>query len=222
MSGYFEDYSCFENQTEADEIMSEAIEKLRGIMSEKARAAVAEYADVESRKRKLEIELLELENKKQRVEEDTKDLKALYEYMDSTDLPKGFVQKMVKAATGSYAPGDIVWLVEGKYEKRKCRFCGATGKIEATFSNGEHQKINCPKCSGKGEKAIFIYSPREAKISRVDLRLCFGEKRVSYWNTENIYVGIHESSVGLDNVYSSEEAACAEAQRRNEKEEAST
>lgn len=95
--GYFEDYSWCEPEAEsqADQIVSSAIEQLKDLVSDSTKAAMKEYQDLEARKIKLQREVDELEHKKHKSEEELKDEIALYKQMDEHDLPKGFVNKIV-------------------------------------------------------------------------------------------------------------------------------
>ena len=102
--GYFEDYSWCEPEAEsqADQIVSSAIEQLKNLVSDSAKTTMKEYQDLETRKIKLQREVNELEYKKHKSEEELKDQIALYKRMDEHDLPKGFVNKIVGALIGDF------------------------------------------------------------------------------------------------------------------------
>lgn len=63
---YFEDYSWCEPEAEsqADQIVSSAIEQLKNLVSDSAKATMKEYQDLKTRKIKLQREVNELEHKK--------------------------------------------------------------------------------------------------------------------------------------------------------------
>lgn len=114
--GYFEDYSWCEPEAEsqADQIVSSAIEQLKNLVSDSAKTTMKEYQDLETRKIKLQREVNELEYKKHKSEEELKDQIALYKRMDEHDLPKGFVNKIVGALIGDFKIGDDAWTIEAK------------------------------------------------------------------------------------------------------------
>ena len=127
--GYFEDYSWCEPEAEsqADQIVSSAIEQLEDLVSDSTKAAMKEYQDLEARKIKLQDEVNELECKKHKSEEELKNQIALYKRIDEHDLPKDFVNKIVGALIGNFKIGDDAWTIESKYKSSECPLCHGKG-----------------------------------------------------------------------------------------------
>ena len=173
--GYFEDYSWCkpEAESQADQIVSSAIEQLKNLVSDSAKATMKEYQDLETRKIKLQREVNELEHKKHKSEEELKDQIALYKRMDEHDLPKGFVNKIVGALIGDFKIGDDAWTIEAKYKSSECPLCHGKGVVSTKVNGSIDRDIKCPECNGYKRVSNLSYYAQKRKIARFDIRLNF-------------------------------------------------
>ena len=201
MSAYFDSYQCFDDEKKADEIVHEAIEKLKAEMTDQAKALVLEYAMAKAQKDRLESDI-------KKLKEEVADLKAHYQRLNQFDLPKEYVQNMVKAITGDYAPGDKVWVIKGEKVQEICPNCSGAGEIDIRYcDNGKTDRIKCPKCNGRGKKTFVKRHCEETRVLNVNVKLDFYSDNVRYWTTDTLVIRGIEYPVSIDKVYPTVEAA---------------
>lgn len=212
----YEDYvtSC----SEFDAVVSEAENKIRNLFVDRVNNAITEAKESEKKLAELKQEVRILEWQKNQKEKELQDAIEKLENAELYDIPKKYVDKFVRNETKGLAPNDEVWIVEVKYERIPCEPCNGKGKVSAVIG-GMTKEITCPECNGAGTKSKCTYYPYKTYVTDVQLKLCFDiEKRVRYWNTENVYVRGQEGYVHKSDFFLSEEEAKAEADRRNAKE----
>lgn len=212
MSAYFDSYECFDDEKKANDIVADALKKLKAEMTDKAKALVQEYRMAEAEKARLTREIGKLK-------EQATDLKAYYEQLSCTDLPREFMRNMVKSAGGEYAPGDKAWIIDYSFSQQRCQFCNGDGVTTITYcDNGKKDKIKCPHCGGKGVLNRTDRHSKEVRITDVDLKLCFDRDRVQYWNTECIRVTGCDGVLHVKDVYKTKEDADKAIKALEEKE----
>lgn len=218
LMGYFEDYSWCEPEAEsqADQIVSSAIEQLKDLVSDSTKATMKEYQDLEARKIKLQREVNELEYKKNKSKEELKDQIALYERMDEHDLPKGFVNKIVGALIGDFKIGDDAWTIEAKYESSDCPMCHGKGLVSAKINGSTDCNIQCPKCSGYKTVSNLSYYAQKRKIRRFDIRLSFNNLN-QMWVADEDHIVFYDGDYSrcTNGLYKTEQEAIDAAAKKN-------
>ena len=201
MSAYFDSYQCFYDEKKANDIVHEAIEKLKAEMTDQAKALVTEYTVAKAQKARLEAEI-------EKLKTETDDLKAYYQRLNKTELPKEFIQNMVKAISGDYAPGDKAWVIKESVSQEKCPNCYGNGKINIKYCDtGKLDEIECPRCKGKGLVVLTKRSCDEVRVRKVNVKLNFDSRGVRYWSTDTIEIQGMEYPVSADRVYTTMEDA---------------
>lgn len=139
----FED-DYFENQSEAEQIIEEASEKLIGLISEKTKAEIEEYKNwattAQFRASQLEKTAYEQREKINVLEIELKRAKEELERKDN-ELPKA-----------PFMPGEKVWWVDDDYQNAaiiKCATCQGTGKVKIQTADFGEVEITCPHCKGQ-------------------------------------------------------------------------
>lgn len=215
----FDGVDCFEDSSEAGEIIRDAVEKLQALMTDRAKELVTDYTKASSNLDKLRREIHYAKAEKKRVQEELERAKACLSNYKNNDFPRELVQKMAKAICGDFAPGDEVWIINGNYNSMPCSFCHELGEISVTFPDGSAGSIRCPKCEGHKKISHFQHRTEKTKISEIYMKLCFRSDRVSYWDTDTIRVSGSETRVLVENVFKTEEEAQKRADELNEKEQ---
>lgn len=216
--GYFEDYSWCEPEAEsqADQIVSNAIKQLKELVSDSTKATMKEYQDLETRKIKLQREVDELEYKKHKSEEELKDQIALYEQMDEHNLPKGFVNKIVGSLIGDFKIGDDAWTIEAKYESFDCPLCHGKGLVSAKINGSTDFDIQCPKCNGYRTVSHLSYYAQKRKIKRFDIRLDFNSLN-QMWVADEDHIVFYDGNYSrcTNGLYKTEQDAIDAAAKKN-------
>ena len=150
---YFED-DYFEDQSEADQIMDEAVDKLVGLISENTKAEIEKYKKLyeSSAKRVNELrkESYEQAEKIKVLEIDLKRTKEELERQDN-EIPKI-----------PFMPGEKVWWIGNdcaKTVRLECSTCSGSGKVKTQTADYGEVEITCPNCKGK---KFTNYEPAKA------------------------------------------------------------
>lgn len=201
MSAYFDSYECFDDEKKANDIVADALKKLKAEMTDKAKALVQEYRMAEAEKARLTREIGKLK-------EEASDMKAYYERLTNTNLPLEFIQNMARAVCSDYAPGDKAWIVENHHSAGICPNCQGLGKVKITYvDNGKRDEIQCPRCNGRKALNCFSHTSKEARVTEVNLKLCFDSHGVRYWDTDCIKVSGCSDLLNVKDVYKTKEDA---------------
>lgn len=154
MTNYWDNENYFEDQSEAEQIIDEATDKLVGLISEKTRAEIERYknwyesaSDVRNKLQKQVYEQLE---KIKVLELDLKKTKEELEKRDN-EIPKV-----------PFMPGDKVWWVGNDCINGvtiKCSTCEGRGKVKTQTADYGEVEITCPSCKGN---SIARYEPAKA------------------------------------------------------------
>lgn len=168
----------FTNPDEVDSIIDEATARLRDLIKDDVKCVIVAYDKALREKNNLECDIARLKWEKQRIEADVETAKRDAENAKANQIPETYINNFVKKYTGSYAPGDVVYVVDHSYMASKCPTCNGTGKVEA-FINGESTIIKCPKCNGYKNERHCHYFVKKDVVETVDLRLCVGKNHVT-------------------------------------------
>lgn len=140
---YFEG-NYFEDQSEADQIIDETVDKLVGLISENTKAEIEKYKRLYESSAKsvneLRKESYEQEEKIKILEIDLKRTKEALERQDNA-IPKV-----------PFMPGEKVWWVGNDFRntvKLECSTCNGSGKIKTQTADYGEVEIICPHCKGE-------------------------------------------------------------------------
>lgn len=148
----FDDY--FEDQSEAEQIIDDATEKLVGLISEKTKSEIERYknwykstAEIKDKLQKRvyeqaeQIKVLEIDLKRAKEELERKD----------NEIPKV-----------PFMPGDKVWFIGNDCRDEvviKCPTCEGKGKVKTLTTEYGEVEITCPHCKGN---SVARYEPAKA------------------------------------------------------------
>lgn len=201
---YFDDYEAFIEPSEADAVIDEAVEKIKGLVIAAAKSTLAEAAEAQEKLDGLNheiyskgVELNQLEGELEKIKADTEQV--------TRDMPKKYIKAFVREATGFLAPGDTVWTLRG--ENKPCERCHGEKKIPVRDLEGNELRVSCPVCNGYGTKYHSKSKVEKKQVREVHLRLSFGENRVNYWNTDCIYLDKDDGATPVKNIFLTEEEA---------------
>lgn len=148
----FDDY--FEDQSEVEQIIDEATDKLVGLISEKTKSEIERYknwyestAEVRDKLQKRvyeqaeQIKVLEIDLKRTKEELERKD----------NEIPKV-----------PFMPGDKVWYIGNDCRNEvtiKCSTCQGSGKVKTQTADYGEVEMMCPRCKGY---SVARYYPAKA------------------------------------------------------------
>lgn len=148
----FDDY--FEDQSEAEQIIDEATDKLVGLISEKTKSEIERYKNWYESSDKMRAELqkqvYEQQEKIRVLEIDLKRTKEELERKDN-EIPKV-----------PFVPGDKVWYIGNDCINEvviKCPVCEGRGKVKIQTADYGEVEIICPHCKGN---SFARYYPAKA------------------------------------------------------------
>lgn len=205
----FEDYEeLFESFEGANAIIEQAKANLIDLLTDEVKEIIYEVANKKDEFDNLNRELRTMEWQIDAKKSELADIQKRCEQAETRDIPRKYIDKFVRDATGYFAPRDTVWYIASKYKSFRCAMCN--GQTEVTAKIGDaSRKIRCPECSGYGEKTITEKVVEKRTVQRVDLKLCFDSDRVRYWNTDSVFLNGDEYSSNVKNIFRTEEEALA-------------
>lgn len=214
----------FTYPSKADSIIDEATDRLRDLIKDDVKCVIDVYNKALSEKDNLESDIVRLNLEKQHIEADVEAARRDAENAKTNQIPETYINSFVKKYTGSYAPGDEVYVADHSYKSSKCPTCNGTGKVEASI-NGKSTIITCPKCNGYKNDTHCYYFVKKDVIKTVGLKLCFDKSHVTAKQTrfsefEPTYVYLQDCG-GLSDVsliFRTEAEAQAKADELNKKE----
>lgn len=137
----FDDY--FEDQSEAEQIIDDATDKLVGLISEKTKSEIERYKNWYESSDKMRAELqkqvYEQQEKIRVLEVDLKRVKEELERKDN-EIPKV-----------PFMPGDKVWFIGNDCINGvtiECPICKGRGKVKTQTADYGEVEITCPHCKG--------------------------------------------------------------------------
>lgn len=143
----YEDY--FTEPSDVDTIIQRAQADIAALFSEKVKQTLDEAAEAEKRLSRLQSEIRSAQYQLIDIESKIKDAQERCDNAELFDIPRRYIQKFVRDATGDYAPGDTVWKIADKGKVEPCCTCGGAKKVKAILGNQEID-IACPECGGQG------------------------------------------------------------------------
>lgn len=209
---------CFREPSAADAIIDQAIKKLGTLFKSDVRKAIKEANAAGEKVQELNSTLTGLRLTEADLQQKIKELNDKIANIEGREYPKAIINNMLRSACSTFVIGQAVYHIERKCEDAICPLCGGKKTVSVLTDGVAKGEIKCPTCSGRGmvSKGIAIVKPRT--ISEIILRLCFHEKHVSYWSTENIYLAGSDYACSVTDLFETEEAARAEITRREGKE----
>ncbi len=148
----FDDY--FEDQSEVEQILDDATDKLVGLISEKTKAEIEKYKNwyesASDVRNKLQKQVYEQQEQIKILEIDLKRAKEELERKDN-EIPKV-----------PFMPGDKVWYIGNDCRNEvtiKCSTCQGNGKVKTQTADYGEIEMMCPRCKGY---SVARYYPAKA------------------------------------------------------------
>lgn len=195
----------FIEPSEVQAIIEEAKQKLHEAINDEAKNVLGEYKTAKKELETLGVKIRAKEHKIRQLNNELKQLEEKHE-AEKYDMPRKYIEKLVRDITGNFAPGDKVWIIDTKCKWEKCDKCKGTKKITATI-DGEPHTIECVKCKGYGETRIITKETKETRIENVHLKLCFREDGVGVWTSDSVYIWGREYATDPKKLYRTQEEA---------------
>ena len=199
---------------------SSGFEKLLLDMRTRASELITEEgAEILSEYQSAQKALSETKREIARCERKLEELLAEIDKMEKAevgDIPEEYIKKFVTKYTKGFAPGDVVYALRERTERKKCSVCEGEGKFEAKkLGTKEVILAGCPECRGRGTVIKSFCEVKKEKIKEVGLKLLFEKDRVSVWNYDTVRLYGDEYPLGVTGLYGNlEEAEEAEAEAK--------
>ena len=148
----FDNY--FEDQSEVEQILDDATDKLVGLISEKTKAEIEKYKNWYESANKMRAELQkQVYEQQEQIKVLEIDLKRTKEELEKSnnEIPKV-----------PFAPGDKVWYIGNDCINEvaiKCHVCEGRGKVKTQTADYGEVEITCPHCKGH---SVARYYPAKA------------------------------------------------------------
>ena len=217
---YFDDCDYFEEASEADQIIEEAVNQLVGLISDKTKSEIERYKNWYT-------SIIEVRDKLQkRVYEQAEKIKVLE--IDLKRVKEELDRKDNEIPKVPFTPGEEVWWVgDSLGEEIVCPVCQGKRKVTAQTTEYGELEVQCPHCKGRG---TAYYNPLKAYkgyIAKTHISLAVGNK-ISFSYTlskEKCYIDryLNENSdcscyfFNKPEVYKDESAAQLVVAEENEK-----
>lgn len=164
--------------TEEQDIVDEAVEKLREVLINRRREEWENfYNDREIfKKNKADFyaqkAAFEKEKKAFEVSRDTLYAQFKKDWFDTL----GFQFKV----------GDRVWYIHHKYKQEECPICLGTKEVEIHGANGDIITCKCPVCGGKGYNSVGQNIPKSGTIREIRMMVVCN-KQDCYVDSESLF-----------------------------------
>ena len=203
----FEDYDdIFGEPSEAEKIITNAETELKALFTEKVKKTIEEARKAQQLLDELQNKIHSAKWKLDTINDEIVKAENRQANAEMYDIPKKYIQRFVEKATGGYAPDDIVWVIKKERVESVCSICNGNKNVKAVICGGVTE-IRCPQCNGVGKEVNYIKKVEKSKVSRVHLKLCFGDNRVNFWDTESVFLDRNEFSTKPEHIFPTEEAA---------------
>lgn len=186
----------FESLSDAEQVVESAKQQLYDILKDDIKSTLKEADSARKELSSMKNELAHARYEAGKWDKKIEEEKARFEKARDFDIPKMYLDRIVRNLTGNFAPGDTVYVIEKKSCYETCPKCKGAKKVDAII-DGETVSVSCPVCDGRGR--VDVYFPPsvvEKKVTGVYLRLCFEKDRVCPWNTDNVF--LNETDYGVD------------------------
>lgn len=203
----FEDYDdIFGEPSEVEMIIKNAETELKALFTEKVKKTIEEARKAQQLLDELQNKIHSAKWKLDTINDEIVKAADRQANAEMYDIPKKYIQRFVEKATGGYAPGDTVWVINNERVGSPCSTCNGNKKVKAIIC-GVETEITCPKCNGYGTEHKYIKKVEKSNVSGVHLKLCFRDNRVSFWNTDSVFLGRNDFSTNPEHIFPTEEAA---------------
>ena len=205
------------DQTKAESIIRQAADDLQAILSEKVKKIIQQAKEAKTELEKIKRDIFWNQNRAHEIEKELHEAEQKVDDFEKYKMPAKYIQAFVREATGFYAPGDKVFYVKTTTSGKECPFCNGTRKINVQY-NGETITVEDPHCMGYGRLTEEHYEVTQTEINDVRLILCFNKNRVSYWNTDSVFIQGREYSIKPEHLFKTREEAEVHAKELEEHE----
>ena len=200
----YEDYLI--EPSKADKLIEEMKVKLHGLITDEAKEIMVAYRKAENELSDLNVQITRKKRELKNLQEELKELEDKHTKADKYDMPRKYIDSFVRDATGYFAPGDKVFIIDSKSKRIQCDKCNGEKKVKAIIE-GEENIIECPKCRGYGTVTDTTTVIEERIIDNVYLKLVFSEDRVNFWSSDCVYVKGMNYAIQPENVFKTYEDA---------------
>lgn len=204
MFSEYEEY--YTEPSEVDLIIEEAKEKLNDLLTDNVKNAMEKASAAQKRLEELEREIQNKAWELKGLKEKVTSMEEKVELAETRDIPRKYIAKFVKDATGDFVPGDKVWYLQYKGITEDCPDCHRKRKVIANVL-GKNTEVACPTCDGYGYLRKTSYEIVPKVVESVQLKLCFREDRVSYWSRECVYLKGRDSHTNIKHIFKTKEEA---------------
>lgn len=178
----------FESLSEAEQVVERAKHELYDLLKADIKNTLQEAVAAKKELTKLHNEVASTRYEAGKWKKKIEQEKARFEQAKDFEIPKMYLDRIVRNYTGGLAPGDTVYVIEKENQYEICPKCKGAKKVEAIL-DGETVPVSCPVCDGRGKISV-LFPPKvaEKKVTGVYLKLCFENGRVGIWNTDNVFL----------------------------------
>lgn len=205
------EYEEYLEKSDLEELATEYTEKVKGLLTERARK---EIESMENREKVVSEKETELEEREEEIERKENELEKQKDQI---------IIDWIKKYGLDLEIGQKVWEVTSKCTQEDCPLCKGKSKVKALFE-GNYIDISCPGCSGYGRVTKSTKEIVERYVTGIDLRCRIREegykKTKLYmiksdsipWEVNSVWIaenknGYHESFTSAKNIFTTQEEA---------------
>lgn len=203
---YMDYMDYLDEPSEVDKVMEEMKDKLHDLIKDEAKKMMEDYKQMDEEFIGLKREVTRKKRELERLEKEIEDMETKYEQADTRDIPKKYMDRIVRHYTGGFVPGDKVFITDSRSSRVECDKCYGKKKIKAII-DGEETMIECVKCKGYGAITNTTMVVEERVVDSVYLKLGFDKDRVGLWSSDCVYLRGMEYAIDPKYVYRSKEDA---------------
>lgn len=205
------EYEEYLERSDLEELTTEYTEKVKGLLTERARK---EIGDIENREKVVSEKETELKEREREIERKENELEKQKDQI---------IIDWIKKYGLDLEIGQKVWEITNNYNKERCPICKGTRKVKALFGD-KNIEIDCPECKGYGEIREITKEIVERYVTGIDLRCRIREegykKTKLYmiksdsipWEVTSVWIaenknGYHEYCTSAENIFTTQEEA---------------
>lgn len=197
----------FESLSDAEQVVERAKQELYDLLKEDIKGTLKQAASARKELSELKNEIAHARYESGKWEKKIEEEKSRFDQAKDFDIPKMYLDRIVRNMTGNLAPGDKVYVIKRDGSYKKCPKCKGNKRIDAVIE-GETVSVKCPECDGSGSK--YIKEPpriEEKTVTEVYLKLCFKGNRVCVWREDTVFLDNSEWNTEIKDIYQTPEAA---------------